>query len=98
MHYDRSVRNAEGDIVQVNYGGDGLDPTYMEGKDCPVDFDRVLRHVQAKCPYRDEIVLNADQIKRATKTFLETDALNECSEEFKIELKFVVFQQCYQLS
>ncbi|EFA01191.1 DNA-directed RNA polymerase III subunit RPC1 [Tribolium castaneum] len=87
VHYDGSVRNAEGDIVQVNYGGDGLDPTYMEGKDCPVDFDRVLRHVQAKCPYRDETILNSVQIRRATKTFLETDALNECSEEFKAELK-----------
>jgi DNA-directed RNA polymerase III subunit RPC1 len=86
VHYDGSVRNAEGDIVQVNYGCDSLDPTYMEGKDCPVDFERVLRHVQARCPYRDEIALNGHQIRRATKTFLETDALNECSPEFRTEL------------
>jgi hypothetical protein len=32
VHYDGSVRNAEGDIVQVNYGCDSLDPTYMEGR------------------------------------------------------------------
>lgn len=32
VHYDGSVRNAEGDVVQINYGCDGLDPTYMEGK------------------------------------------------------------------
>lgn len=31
VHYDGSVRNAEGDIVQLAYGCDGLDPTYMEG-------------------------------------------------------------------
>lgn len=31
VHYDGSVRNAEGDVVQINYGCDGLDPTYMEG-------------------------------------------------------------------
>lgn len=105
VHYDGSVRNAEGDIVQFIYGCDGLDPTYMEGKqcstviatyntiiviagnDCPVDFNRVLQHVRAKCPYRDEIALNGDQIRRATKAFLETGALNECSEFFRNQLR-----------
>ena len=32
VHYDGSVRNADGDVVQLVYGCDGLDPTYMEGK------------------------------------------------------------------
>ncbi|CAB0005729.1 unnamed protein product [Nesidiocoris tenuis] len=31
LHYDMTVRNANGDIVQFLFGGDGLDPTYMEG-------------------------------------------------------------------
>ncbi|XP_060520188.1 DNA-directed RNA polymerase III subunit RPC1 [Cylas formicarius] len=83
VHYDGSVRNAESDIVQMTYGSDGLDPTYMEGKDCPVDFDRVLVHVKAKCPYRNEISLDADQIRRATKAFIATKALDECSDDFK---------------
>lgn len=87
VQYDGSVRNAESDLIQVNYGCDGLDPTYMEGKDCPVDFDRVLEHVRAKCPYRDETPLDGDQIRRATKAFLATKALNECSEDFKKELR-----------
>lgn len=39
VHYDGSVRNAEGDIVQVNYGCDSLDPTYMEGR---VMYERLL--------------------------------------------------------
>lgn len=88
VNYDGSVRNAEGDIVQITYGCDGLDPTYMEGKDCPVDFDRVLEHVKAKCPYRDEPPLTTDQIRRATKTFLKTNALSDCSEDFKQELLY----------
>jgi hypothetical protein len=33
LHYDMTVRNSIGDIVQVCYGADGLDPTYMEGND-----------------------------------------------------------------
>lgn len=32
VHYDRTVRNAEGDVIQFMYGCDGLDPTYMEGQ------------------------------------------------------------------
>ena len=44
--YDLSVRNSVGDIVQFMYGGDGLDPTDMEGKDKPLDYDRVFSHVQ----------------------------------------------------
>lgn len=58
----------------------------MLGKDCPVDFNRVLQHIRAKCPYRDEISLSGDQIRRATQAFLATNALEECSEDFRKEL------------
>lgn len=44
--YDLTVRNCEGYVVQFMYGGDGLDPAAMEGKDKPVDFPRVLHHVK----------------------------------------------------
>ena len=40
------MRNSEGFIVQFKYGGDGLDPAVMEGKDKPVDFARVMQHVK----------------------------------------------------
>lgn len=40
------MRNSSGDIVQFVYGGDSLDPAAMEGKDRPVDFQRVLDHVK----------------------------------------------------
>ena len=32
LQYDMTVRNSIGDIVQLCYGGDALDPTYMEGE------------------------------------------------------------------
>ena len=44
--YDLTVRNSEGFIVQFKYGGDGLDPAAMEGKDKPVEFPRVLQHIK----------------------------------------------------
>jgi DNA-directed RNA polymerase III subunit RPC1 len=53
-HYDMTVRNAEGQVIQMCYGLDGLDPMFMEGKDKPVDFDRVYLNVKAHCPSRTE--------------------------------------------
>ena len=44
--YDLTVRNSEGFIVQFKYGGDGLDPAAMEGKDKPVEFIRVMEHIK----------------------------------------------------
>ncbi|KAG4093895.1 RNA polymerase III largest subunit Rpc1 [Neocallimastix lanati (nom. inval.)] len=39
-HYDGSVRNSTGGIIQFKYGDDGLDPIHMEGGDHPVNFER----------------------------------------------------------
>ncbi|KAJ7581109.1 hypothetical protein C8J56DRAFT_257225 [Mycena floridula] len=42
--YDLSVRNSTGGMVQFQYGGDGLDPAYLEGDGEPMDFERSWRH------------------------------------------------------
>ena len=43
VHYDSSVRNAAGGIVQLRYGEDGMDPMGMEGpKGEPVAMDRLM--------------------------------------------------------
>ena len=47
-HYDLTVRNSMSEVVQFIYGGDGLDPAAMEGKDKPVDFNRVMSHIKVK--------------------------------------------------
>ncbi len=51
QHYDATVRNSSNEVIQFEYGGDGLDPMMMEGKDKPVDFNRVLEHVKAVNPH-----------------------------------------------
>ncbi|XP_012276667.1 DNA-directed RNA polymerase III subunit RPC1 [Orussus abietinus] len=87
LHYDMTVRNSVGDIVQVLYGGDGLDPTYMEGKDCPVDYKRVLDHVKAKSPYKDEASLDGPSVIKATNELLNSEEYACLSIEFKQELE-----------
>lgn len=43
VHYDTTVRNSSGGIVQFSYGDDGMDPVAMEGKNsAPLDFQRLV--------------------------------------------------------
>jgi hypothetical protein len=43
LHYDYTVRDTNGDIVQFCYGDDGMDPAGMEGKNGkPLNFDRLF--------------------------------------------------------
>lgn len=43
-HYDSSVRNATGGVVQFRYGDDGLDPACLEGDAQPVEYARAWSH------------------------------------------------------
>ncbi|XP_021335832.2 DNA-directed RNA polymerase III subunit RPC1 isoform X1 [Danio rerio] len=83
--YDLTVRSSTGDIIQFIYGGDGLDPAAMEGKDEPLEFKRVLDNIRAvySCTgepalSRNELLLTSDSIMKrkdflcCKDTFLET--------------------------
>ena len=87
VQYDMTVRNSMGEIIQFNYGGDGLDPTYMEGKDCPVNFQRTLDHIRAKYPYREEEALDSISVEKATDELLNTEEFGVCDDVFKFDLK-----------
>lgn len=47
VHYDGSVRNSRGDIIQFIYGDDGLDPVNMEENDMPANLERVFASIPA---------------------------------------------------
>lgn len=83
VHYDGSVRNAIGEIVELIYGGDGLDPVYMETKTKPVDLIRQMMHVRAKHPYRDESPLTGSEIIPFAEQILGTDDFNEARADFR---------------
>lgn len=54
--YDLTVRSSTGDIIQFIYGGDGLDPAAMEGKDEPLEFKRVLDNIRVSGQFVDLLV------------------------------------------
>lgn len=53
-HYDTSVRNSTGGVVQFTYGDDGLDPAELEGDALPVEYFRSWRHSKAVTEHLDE--------------------------------------------
>ncbi|KAH8042081.1 hypothetical protein HPB51_021165 [Rhipicephalus microplus] len=87
-HYDRSVRNSCGEVVQFCYGADGLDPASMEGKeDNPVDFGRVMEVMRARNPHRNEPPLDMDGILQLSKEILGGQGMSVCGESFRNDLK-----------
>uniref|UniRef100_V5GVE1 DNA-directed RNA polymerase subunit n=1 Tax=Ixodes ricinus TaxID=34613 RepID=V5GVE1_IXORI len=90
-HYDMTVRNSCGDIVQFCYGADGLDPAAMEGKDdTPVDFGRVMELTRAREPCRGEKPLDQEAILRIGEEVLGSKSYEGCGESFREALsKFV---------
>lgn len=65
-HYDGSVRNSRGEVVQLIYGDDGLDPVEMEANSQPVALDRTF----AICSSPDDTpkYLDAEQMRQLVDT------------------------------
>ncbi|XP_076056979.1 RNA polymerase III subunit A [Oratosquilla oratoria] len=84
--YDMTVRNSTQDIIQFKYGGDGLDPTELEGTTGPVDLERVLDHIRAKNQFKNEEPLAGSDIVPLATNYLAEDAFKELSKEFKDEI------------
>lgn len=97
--YDGTVRNSEELIVQFTYGGDGLDPSMMEGKDKPVDFSRVMQHVKAKFRLADskDPVLSPTQFKSLCQESFNSKPFKSCNKEFQKELKEFLWEESAQM-
>lgn len=47
IHYDYSVRNSDGEMIQFDYGDDRIDPINIEDSEMLVDFEYYWNHVRA---------------------------------------------------
>ncbi|CAF0768130.1 unnamed protein product [Didymodactylos carnosus] len=84
--YDMTIRTSTNDIVQFSYGGDSLDPIYLEGKDQPVDYDRIYNHVRSKYRYDSEMPLNGDEMKEYVNQQLVTNDYHFIKQEYKDQI------------
>ncbi|CAJ2654286.1 unnamed protein product [Trifolium pratense] len=66
LHYDYTVRDTNGGIVQFCYGDDGMDPAGMEGKNGkPLNFDRLFLRSKAICPSDgDDVILSSSDMRK----------------------------------
>lgn len=83
IHYDGTVRNAIGEVVEFIYGADGLDPVFMEIKDKPVDMERQLQHVRAEHLHRNEKVVAGSEIAKVAAEILSSEMYSDAREDFK---------------
>lgn len=86
VSYNGTVRNSKQDIIEFNYGKDGLDPSYIEGMDGPVDFEHALLHCQATNPCNDEDSLEYDELVEAFQTLIKQDSYMSLGDKFRADL------------
>ena len=98
IQYDNTVRNANDDVVQFLYGGDGLDPISMEDNSKPVNFDRVLNCATANNPSNGEASLSTDVIVNLANEHFETGKAYGMNKEFLIELRTFVYNHAESLA
>ncbi|KAM9325606.1 DNA-directed RNA polymerase III subunit RPC1 [Gastrophryne carolinensis] len=85
--YDLTVRSSTGDIIQFIYGGDGLDPAAMEGKDEPLEFKRVLDNIKAVYSCSDEPALSKNELLLTTESILKKPDFLSCQDSYLQEIK-----------
>ena len=84
--YDMTIRTSTNDIVQFTYGGDSLDPIFLEGKDKPVDYDRIYQHVRAKYRFDSETPLNGTTMENFVCRELNRDEYSILIDEYKQQI------------
>ena len=95
-HYDGSVRNSCGDVIQFIYGDDCLDPTNMEDGSKLINLDRLLQHICALYPSKDEMPLTSCQIRDLAERQMREMNVN-VSESFKAQLNAFLKRFCAKL-
>lgn len=85
IHYDGTVRNAISEVVEFSYGGDGLDPVWMEAKHKPVDLPHQFNHSRAIYTFRDQPTLSANEIIPTAESVLASPDFMDSREDFKKE-------------
>uniref|UniRef100_A0A3B3S3Q8 DNA-directed RNA polymerase subunit n=1 Tax=Paramormyrops kingsleyae TaxID=1676925 RepID=A0A3B3S3Q8_9TELE len=85
--YDLTVRSSTGDIIQFIYGGDGLDPAAMEGKDEPLEFKRVLDNIRSVYTCPEQPALSKNELILTAESIMKKSDFLCCRDSFLEEIK-----------
>jgi DNA-directed RNA polymerase III subunit RPC1 len=97
VQYDGTVRNSFNEVVQFVYGGDGLDPACMEGKEKPVDFERTYHHVRSSFRDEGEPPVAPCLLEEMVDSLLARGDYEQLDEAFKKELRWAFFSSALDL-
>lgn len=81
-HYDLSVRNSIGGVVQFRYGDDGLDPVYLEGDGKPVEFVRNFSHAIAIVSSEGKALMPAELIQLTEQELSSKAFKTNCNDAY----------------
>lgn len=92
-HYDGSVRNSVGEVVQLVYGDDGLDPAEVDSltsySNVPIDIHHLLQHALATVPARSELSLTEQSAENLIDS-VTSDWSKTIDEQYKTDLKRLI--------
>ncbi|KPM03001.1 DNA-directed RNA polymerase III subunit RPC1-like protein [Sarcoptes scabiei] len=74
VHYDYSVRNSDGEIIQFDYGDDRLDPINMETSDHLVDYGLYWNNIVATNKFNNEKVLTSAELVLMIEELFNTNS------------------------
>ncbi|SHO79390.1 RNA polymerase III largest subunit C160 [Malassezia sympodialis ATCC 42132] len=96
-HYDFSVRNSVGGVVQFLYGDDGLDPAELEGNALPVDYLRTFKHAAAKTAHIESRSLLPFEIIEIVRRVLSEDRFERvCTSKYIEEVRAFCYVELAQ--
>lgn len=89
VQYDYTVRNSKGDIVQLHYGEDTLDPLLMEGPNStPINFNALWLTIQHEADVAgDTAITDAAHLQRTLEAALANSDLSHCTPKFVNDLR-----------
>ncbi|VDN53841.1 unnamed protein product [Dracunculus medinensis] len=94
VNYDGTVRSSTGEIIEFDFGEDGLDPASMEAKDGNVvDFKHVLEHIRNTVPFswKDEGGLQIEEIRTLVASTIRNKLGSGKYQRFREQLENFIF-------
>jgi len=92
-HYDGSVRNSRGEVIQFVYGDDALDPVCMEANNKPVNLERMIQRIRALHPCLYESALTPSQIRLQVE-----ELVKQWDDNISIQFKTEIIEFIHNIS
>ncbi|EIN10167.1 beta and beta-prime subunits of DNA dependent RNA-polymerase [Punctularia strigosozonata HHB-11173 SS5] len=86
-HYDLTVRNAIGGIVQFRYGDDGLDPACLEGDAQPLDMERAWTHARSISSRAGRSLLPYEVLEITDAELSQSKFVSECTAAYRATVR-----------